>query len=180
MLELEGLVDAFLQDKFLENESVLPKLDEIRKKLEDSNIPKSKQHRLKMLIDDIANNRYRVTSILRRLNNSEDDIKNILKVLAREKLLSDEQYKKLANSADLDLPAVALVIKDTKIGRGLKFLPRKMNELVTNLQTLLTELVETGSSAIRRDVGSILDELLQRKGITQDRYKSIKEENDIE
>ena len=55
-----------------------------------------------------------------------------------------------------------------------------MNELVNHLHTSLTELVESGSRAIRRDVGSILDELLQRKGITQERYNSIKEENDIE
>ena len=79
----------------------------------------------------------------------------------------------------MDLSAVALVIKDTKIGRGLKFLPRKMNDLVTSLQALLTELVETGSRAIRNDVGSVLDELLQRKGITQERYNAIREENDI-
>ena len=40
VLELEGLIDVLLQDELLENEPVLPKLDEIRKKLENSNIPK--------------------------------------------------------------------------------------------------------------------------------------------
>ena len=79
----------------------------------------------------------------------------------------------------MNLPAVAVVIKETKTGRGLKFLPRKMNDLVKNLQSSLTELVETGSSAIRKDVIAVLDELLQRKGITQERYKPIKDDNDI-
>ena len=79
----------------------------------------------------------------------------------------------------MDLPAVALIIKDTKIGRGLKFLPRKLSDLVKSLQTLLTELTETGSSTIQNNVRNVLEELLQRKGITQERYNSIKDENNI-
>ena len=92
-----------------------------------------------MLVDDINNNRYRVRSILTRLSNSQDDIKTIAKVLAREELLSKEQFEKLTELEELDLPAVALIIKDTKIGRGIKFLPRKLSDLVKSLQTLHTE-----------------------------------------
>ena len=33
VLELEGLIEVFLQEEFLENEPILPKLDDIRKKL---------------------------------------------------------------------------------------------------------------------------------------------------
>ena len=54
-----------------------------------------------------------------------------------------------------------------------------MNDLVKSLQTLLTELVETGSSMVRNNVKTVLEELLQRKDITQERYNSIKDENDI-
>ena len=69
------------------------------------------------------------------------------------KNLSEEQLEKLVELEEtLDLPAVALVIKDTKIGQGLKFFPRKMTDLVKSLQTLLTELVETGSSTVRNNV----------------------------
>ena len=132
-----------------------------------------------MLIGDINNNRYRVTSILTRLSISQDDIKNIAKMLVREELLSEEQFEKLAKLEDLDLPAVALIIKATKIDQGLKFLPTKMNDLVKSLQTLLTELFETRSSVVRNNVRAVLEELLQRKGITQQRYNSIKDENDI-
>ena len=132
-----------------------------------------------MLIDDINNNRYRVSSILTRLSNSQDDIKNIAKALVHEELLTEEQFEKLAKLEDLDLPTVALIIKDTKIGQGLKFLPTKMNDLVKSLQTLLTELFETRSSVVRNNVRAVLEELLQLKGITQQRYNSIKEENDI-
>ena len=79
----------------------------------------------------------------------------------------------------MDLPAVALIIKDTKIGQGLKFLPTKMNDLVKSLQTLLTELFETRSSVVRNNIRAVLEELLQRKGNTQQRYNSIKDETDI-
>ena len=74
---------------------------------------------------------------------------------------------------------IAVVIKETKVGRGLKFLPTAIGDLRKNLKMWLEELAETGKSTIRRNVGSVLDELLQRKGITQDRYNTIKVENDI-
>ena len=60
-------------------------------------------------------------------------------MLVREELLSEEQLEKLAKLEEtFDLSAVALVIKDTKIGQGLKFLRRIMNGLVKSLQRLLT------------------------------------------
>ena len=67
-----------------------------------------------MLLYDIDTNRYRINSILRRLNNSQGDTKNVLKRLIREELLSEEQFKKLANlEGKIDLSTVALVIKET-------------------------------------------------------------------
>ena len=113
-------------------------INELRAAVENSLITKLKQHRLKMMVDDINNNRYRVKSILTRVSNSQDDIKNISEMLVREELLSEEQFEKLGKLEEtFDLPAVALVIKDTKIGQGLKFLSRKMNDLVKSLQRLL-------------------------------------------
>ena len=55
LLELEELVDVYLLKEFLEKEPIRIKMDEVRRKLEGSAaIPKSKQHRQKMLFDDIA------------------------------------------------------------------------------------------------------------------------------
>ncbi len=105
-------------------------IDELVKKLKNSLVMKSKSHRLKMLVDDINKNRYRVKSILTNLNNvQEDDIKNALGRLAREELLSEEQYDKLINLEKMDLPTIARVINETKVGRGLSFLPRKVSDL---------------------------------------------------
>ena len=71
------------------------------------------------------------------------------------------------------------VIKDTKIGQGLKFLPRKLANLTKNLHIWLEELVDTGKSDIRNKVVGLLEELLRRKGISHERYMTIKEDNNI-
>ena len=106
------------------------KIDEVRRKLEGSAIPKSKQHRLKMLLDDISQNRYRVQSILRRLADAEDEgqLSFTQEQLTSEELLS-ELSEALQND-DLYSSQVAGVIKNTKVGQGLKFLPLKVNDLV--------------------------------------------------
>ena len=40
-------------------------------------------------------------------------------------MLSHEQYQKLVELKELALPTVVMAIKETKIGQGLKFLPRR-------------------------------------------------------
>ena len=62
----------------------------------------------------------------------------ILKALVREKLLSEEQYEKLAKLEDLDLPTISQIISATKVGRGLSFLPRKVSDLRNSLHSSLT------------------------------------------
>ena len=110
--------DACLIDEFLEGKPIFPMIDEIMKTLEASPIAKTKQHRLKMLVDDITSNRYRLQSIFTRLDDAQDkdDTLHILKELVKEELLSEEQYEELAELEGLDLPAVVLVIKDSMIG----------------------------------------------------------------
>ena len=68
----------------------------------------------------------------------EEQLSFTLKQLALEELLSEEQHLELAKALlndDLDSSRVAQVIKNTKVGQGLKFLPRKLNDL-TGLQPL--------------------------------------------
>ena len=108
--------------------------------MESSSISKVKQLRLKILLDDIARNRHRVQSIMRRTVDAmgkKEEIAFILKQLAREELLSEEQYLKLAQISIDDLTSrLANIIKETKIGQGIKFLPRKTersNETCTEL-----------------------------------------------
>ena len=59
---------------------------------------------------------------------------SIIKQLAAEELLSPEQFEQL------DLPTIALVIKDTKVGQGLKFLPSKANRFEATVTDLVGRL----------------------------------------
>ena len=136
------------------------------------------------MLDDIAHNRHRVQSIIRRAAEAmgkKEEMTLILKQLAREELLSEEQYLKLAQISidDLTSSRLADIIKETKIGQGIKFLPRKLNDLTKHLQIWLEELAKSKTSAVQKKVSAVLEELLRRKDITQERYNLIKEENDI-
>ena len=88
-------------------------VEEAIRKLESSNIAKSRQHRLMILVNDIANNRYRIQSIFNHLVNVQDKqyTLNILKLLCQDKLLSDEQFEKICEMEDVDLPVIATVVK---------------------------------------------------------------------
>ena len=115
-------------------------INEITRRLENSPIARSKQHRLKILLIDIKKNRYRVYSILLRLNGvqgDEDMMANALQQLAREELLSPDQYKKLNELEGITLSAIADIIKETKIGYGIKFLPRTIGDLSKKLPLLI-------------------------------------------
>ena len=70
-----------------------------------------------------------------------------------EKNLSPEQLE------NINLSPVADVIKDTKVGKGINFLPRTIVDLTKTLPLLLSELTETGMSDVKKEVAAILKEL---------------------
>ena len=132
---------------------------------------KSKLLKLRILLKHIDHNRYRVYNILSRLDKAEDEEewRNISKQLAREELLSPEQFVKVV---DVDkLSDVADIIRDTKIGHGINFLPTKLSGLKDKLEMLLEENIST----VKRELTAVLEELLRRKGISMDRYTAIKD-----
>ena len=132
-----------------------------------------------MLIDVINKNRYRIESIFRRLDEAEDDELSISEGLVSEGLLSDKQFEKLVELDVLDFPAVALVIKGTKVGQGVKFLPNTMKSLRESLGTLSKELIDTGNAVIKTQLIPVLEELRRCKGITDKQYATVKRELDI-
>ena len=177
VVELKRLIDKFLVNKFDpdDGELILPKIMDLCRKLEVSpTISLSKQQRIKMLLNDIDENSFRVESILTRLDEADDeeDIANTLEQLKREELISQEQYQKLVeDDAAFELPAIVTIIKDTKIGRGLNFLPRKLSDLTSKLESL----IEEGTVPIK-DLLVYLDEIFRQKGITLKKYQSIKKD----
>ena len=127
-LELEELVDVYLLEEFLEKEPIRIKIDEVRRKLVGSDIFKSKQHRLKILLDDIAQNLHRMQTILMRMADAAGEDAFTITQLASEELLSEEQHLKLADALleeEFNSERLVDVIKDTKIGQGFKFLLRR-------------------------------------------------------
>ena len=71
------------------------------------------------------------------------------------------------------------MVKETKVGQGLKFLPRMTDSLKKQLPLLLEEMVETGQTRVKKELEGILEELLRRGGISPHRYKAIKDEHNI-
>ena len=56
VLKLEELIDIFLDDEYLDGQPIIPMINDLRKKLESSPVSRTKQHRSKILLDDIEHN----------------------------------------------------------------------------------------------------------------------------
>ena len=112
VLDIEKLLEKFFIEEFVDGEIVRPKINVLLNQLESSKIPKSKQHRIHLLPDDIEKNRYRVEQIFERLMDTEnkDEMLHVLKTLFREEHLSDEQFEQLAELEDPDVDTITKVI----------------------------------------------------------------------
>ena len=98
----------------------------------------SKLLRVKMLLSDINNNRRRVQELFQRIDDAEDNEEDIWKLLARQGLISDEQFEKLRTLDNTDIETIASVLKGVKIGQGIPFLPRSLKGLRTVFGDLWT------------------------------------------
>ena len=118
----------------------------------------------------------RVEKIFQRLMDTEnkDEMLHVLKTLVREEHLSDEQFEQLAELEDADLDTIKAVITETKIGEGLKFLPRTIINLRHTLQSLLAELKESGNAFLKSKITAIMEELLRRHAIRDEEYENLK------
>ena len=130
-----------------------------------------------MLLDDIEKNRHRVEQIFQRLMDTEnkDEMLHVLKTLVREEHLSNDQFERLAELKDPVLDSIKKVITDTKVGEGLKFLPITISNLRHTLQSLLTELKESGSTFLKSKITATMEELLRRNAIRVGEYDNLKE-----
>ena len=105
---------------------------------------------------------------------NKDEMLHVLKTLVREEHLSDEQFEQLAELEDADLDTIKAVITETKIGEGLKFLPRTITNLRLTLQSLLAELKESGNAFLKSKITAIMEELLRRNAIRDEEYENLK------
>ena len=84
------LAGKFFINEFQEGEPLLPLIEERRLKFEASPASLTKLLRVKMLLSDINNNRRRVQELFQRIDDAEDNGEDIWKLLARQRLISDE------------------------------------------------------------------------------------------
>ena len=112
-----------------------------------------------------------------RLNgaNSEENYINQLHSLAREELISENEFDTLYSSRNKrDISNVANIIKLTKIGRGVRFLPRTTRGLYDSLNAIVDLVPNSSNLVLKTELFAILDKLLQRKAITDKDYNIVR------
>ena len=133
-----------------------------------------------MILHDIRRNRYRLAEAIRQITDLfENDTPNRrLQIIGRLhiwRLISDEHHKHLMENidGDMDIDTFISELKTTKIGHGIDFLPtstKNLNERIQNIGKLL-EFDESNAEQLRRELSTILEELWQRKAISEKEYK---------
>ena len=133
-----------------------------------------------MVLKDIFKNRYRVTNIVERMdgvlshpNVSAKDVSDVLKSLLREGFISKEQYDVLSEDDNLNLDKVISVIKTTKIGRGINFLPRETSDLQKKLCDWATSYPDEQQPDLKGNIMAALHELRFQKVLTKRGYNDI-------
>ena len=181
VIKLRKLVETWIEEEILGKESVLDDIERMLDKLSKSSLKKSQLHRFGMILRDIKRNRFRVSDILRQMHpilsegvGNVKEMKAALVRLLNQKLISLEQFNVLTKKMDtLDLDKFISEMKSQKIGRGLDFLPRHTNDLIVKLKKWASEFAKDGTAILRTKILSVLDELLFRRAITNEKYKDL-------
>ena len=139
------------------------------------------------ILNEIEDMNTRFTDILRRLSyaleEEGDQIINVLQTLKREQKLSKSAFEKLRQEdevSDLTLPYIVKVLKahpnrkdeEDAIANGhggVVFLPGTVGGLLQKL-CLLTAEYDAGNKTTRNQIVAILDQLYDRKVITEEDY----------
>ena len=108
----------------------------------------------------------------------EDNVEDIWKLLARQGLISDEQFERLSKLDNTDIETIARVLKGVKIGQRIPFLPTSLKGLRTLFGALWTEFTKNRSEMMKNKLLPVLKELLRPGGITDQQYSTLIEEFD--
>ena len=175
--ELDELLKMFFESE--RDDDGNPLLSKILHMVKNLSVSKVKQIRFEILLNDIDENRYRVENILTRLNRAlnEQQFLDSLNALSREGLLSRDQYDQLKSSGhSIGISNIANIIKSTKLGRGIRFLPRLSRDLKQTLIDIAGESNKSTCFVLKKELLAIIDELLYRKCISHEDYEAIKNE----
>ena len=130
LIDLDWLAGKFLENEFEDNGAqLLPLIEEKRLALEASPASPLKLLRVKILLDDLQNNRHRIQEIFQWIDDAKENEEDIWKLLVREGLISDEQFEELENLENTEIEKISSILKSTKGGQGISFLPTTMADL---------------------------------------------------
>ena len=172
LIDLDLLAGKFLENEFEDGALLLPLIEEKRLTLEASPASSSKLLRVKILLDDLQNNRHRIQEIFQRIDDAENNEGDIWKILVREGLISAEQFEELENLENTEIEKISNVLKGVKIGQGISFLPTTM----AALRYTLGQLWKAGDA--KNKILPVLKELLRRGGMTDGQYSILVDELD--
>jgi len=88
-----------------------------------------------------------------------------------------EQYNQLSQLDEIEPHSIAIIIKGTKIGRGLMHLPVEISDLRDKLMEALNDYTKNAPALTR--VVKLLDELFRRNGIPRAEYEAIKKDLNV-
>ena len=159
-------------NEFEDGAQLLPLIEEKRLALEASPASPSKLLRVKILLDDLQNNRHRIQEIFQRIDDAEENEEDIWKNLVREGIISDEQFEKLSQLENTELKEISSILKGVKSGQGISFLPTTM----AALRYTLGQLWKAGDG--KNKILPVLKELLRRGGMTDGQYSILVNELD--
>ena len=99
--------------------------------------------------------------------------------MLRMEMIDEEQHAALLKEEELDLDKFIKHLKEVKVGRGLKFLPRLTDGLFNKLEDWLESFKEKKTRQLKEKLNAVLDELLQRRAISKQKFKDMIEELEI-
>ena len=175
---LRKLVKDWINYDRVGEEPNMAPIEEVLKKISSSGANRSELLRLTMALKDIKRNYYRVSDILRRMkvifddeNRKAENVADGIKGLIRDELISEEQYDELMRIInDLDMEQLIKVIRTTKSGRGIDFLPRDTKDLYQKVLEWTAVHQKDPSFDLKQKILSALHELRFRKSIKKNDY----------
>ena len=133
---------------------------------------------MKTLLDDMNRNRRRIREIFQRIDDAVDNDEDVWKTLVREGLISGDHFEKLRALDRTYKEKIANVLKGSKIGQGIPFLPTSLSELRNIFGKLWKKFEKDGRKMVRSKLLPILEELLRRGGIRDAQYAVLMHELD--
>ena len=100
--------------------------------------------------------------------------------MLRMEMIDEEQHAALLKEEELDLDRFIKQLKEVKVGRGLKFLPRLTDGLFSKLEDWLEFFKEKKTRQLKEKLNAVLDELLQRRAISKQEHKDKIEQHDLD